>query len=234
MVVGYVSPKIAPETAECGVERFQETWMSCEVKPQTAKLAAAIDFFLSNSRCSGSQMPEQRLRSSYSGKARRLYVVLFPDLDSSTNPDSSTDSVAWSNPISAFPEQRTRLFEDLAILAKDPPGVNVLYKSSRYYQRPGKFATRGEDCAGGENGLVKVSITSRQECAGLAYYMYLCCKNTLRLLSKFYVVHKHTTRTNLSAYYGSNGRTRRPHRYSGVISKQWRNLAQGVHVSASR
>lgn len=91
MVVGYVSPKIAPETAECGVERFQETWMSCEVKPQTAKLAAAIDFFLSNSRCSGSQMPEQRLRSSYSGKARRLYVVLFPDLDSSTNPDSSTD-----------------------------------------------------------------------------------------------------------------------------------------------
>lgn len=45
MVVGYVSPKIAPETAECGVERFQETWMSCEVKPQTAKLAAAIDFF---------------------------------------------------------------------------------------------------------------------------------------------------------------------------------------------
>ncbi|EMF13165.1 uncharacterized protein SEPMUDRAFT_148545 [Sphaerulina musiva SO2202] len=122
MVVGYVSPKIAPETAECGVERFQETWMSCEVKPQTAKLAAAIDFFLSNSRCSGSQMPEQRLRSSYSGKARRLYVVLFPDLDSSTNPDSSTDSVAWSNPISAFPEQRTRLFEDLAILAKDPAG----------------------------------------------------------------------------------------------------------------
>lgn len=122
MVVGYVSPKIAPETAECGVERFQETWMSCEVKPQTAKLAVAIDFFLSNSRCSGSQMPEQRLRSSYSGKASRLYVVLFPDLDSSTNPDSSTDSVAWSNPISAFPEQRTRLFEDLAILAKDPAG----------------------------------------------------------------------------------------------------------------
>lgn len=122
MVVGYVSPKIAPETAGCGVERFQETWMSCEVKPQTAKLAAAIDFFLSNSRCSGSQMPEQRLRSSYSGKASRLYVVLFPDLDSSTNPDSSTDSVAWSNPISAFPEQRTRLFEDLAILAKDPAG----------------------------------------------------------------------------------------------------------------
>lgn len=52
--------------------------------------------------------------------------------------------------------------------------MNVLYKSSRYYQRPGKFATRGEDCAGGEwSGLVKVSITSRQECAGLAYYMYL-------------------------------------------------------------
>lgn len=62
-------------------------------------------FFLSNSRCSGSQMPEQRLRSSYSGKASRLYVVLFPDLDSSTNPDSSTDSVAWSNPISAFPDK---------------------------------------------------------------------------------------------------------------------------------
>lgn len=108
----------------------------------------------------------------------------------------------------------------------NPPGITNDPESLRQEERTMQVV----------NGLVKVSITPRQECAGLAYYMYLPYAANARYayFPSSSVVHKHTTRTNLSAFYGSNGQTRRPHRYSGVISKQWRDLAQGVHVSASR